>query len=134
MVAQIAVGIEIAVKRHWFDAEFPAKVRNAGVAVSHGGLGETDLVLGQLEFAPAVATTRPGGGEAGHGALADQISFEFRQGGEDPENQFPAGRRRIDVGALAGENAQADASIGKTADGRDQMLEVPSETIELPYI
>src|SRR3546814_139888 len=108
--------------------------RRVGVPSGHGGLRETDLVLGQLEFAPAVATSRPGSGEAGHGALTDQISFEFRESGEDAEDQFPARGRGVAIRTLAGQHTQPNIAVRETADRVDQVLEVPSEAIELPYI
>ena len=90
--------------------------------------------FGELELAPPTASTSARCGEAGHGPLADEVALKFRQGREYPENQFPAGRRRVDIGALAGEDAETDASIRKTAHGRDQVLEVTAKAIELPRI
>ena len=81
------------------------------VAVCHGRLSQTNLVLGQLELSAALAPPRPGRREARDGSLADEVALELRQCGENPEDQLAAGCRGVDVGALACENAQPDAAI-----------------------
>jgi hypothetical protein len=76
------------------------------VAVRHGRLSQTNLVLGQLEPSPALAPPRPGRRKTGDGSLADEVALELRQGREDPEYQLAARCRGVDVGALAGEDTQ----------------------------
>jgi hypothetical protein len=51
-----------------------------------------------------------------------------------PKISFPLDVVVVDVGALAGEDAQADAALREAANRRDQMLQVAAEVIQLPHI
>ena len=44
------------------------------------------------------------------GALGDEFALELGERGEDAEDEFAGGRRRVDRRALAGENAQSDSA------------------------
>jgi hypothetical protein len=53
-----------------------------------------------LRLAPAVAPARAGGGEAGDGALADQLALELGERREDAKDQLAGGGRRSANGRL----------------------------------
>jgi hypothetical protein len=89
VVSKLTRGVYTSVERRAADLELGAQVGDMGVAVGHGRLSEADLVLGQLERAPAPTTAGPGGGEARQGAFADEITLRLSEGGEYPEDELP---------------------------------------------
>ncbi len=64
-------------------------------------LRKTHLGFGQREFTPPFSPSRPGGFEAGDGALADQFPFKFCQGCKDAEYQPPCSGGGVDLRSLA---------------------------------
>lgn len=55
---------------------------------------------------------------------AAQFPLELRQGREDPEDQLAARGCGVDVGALAGQDLEADAARGKVLGGIDEVLKM----------
>ena len=86
MGAQLALRPDIAVEGDRLNAEFCGEFGNRGIAAFHGGLGETNLGLGEGELPAAPSPPGTGGFEPGNGALADQLALELRQGREDTED------------------------------------------------
>lgn len=78
---------DISVNGDRFDAELFCELRDGGIAVRHGRLRKSHLGFGQRKFTTSFSPARPGGFETCDGALADQFTFKFRQGGEDTEYQ-----------------------------------------------
>ena len=62
----------------------------------------------------------------------DQVALELGQRGEDAEDQPAAGGPRVDLGALAGENLEADAALFEIAHDCDEMSEIAPEAVEFP--
>ena len=75
---------------------------------------------------------RPGGGQAGLGALDDQLALELGERGEDAEDQLAGGGRRVDRRALAGQDLEPDAALGELVDQVDEVAQVAAEPVELP--
>jgi len=50
-----------------------------------------------------------------------RLALELRGRGEDAEDKFAGGRRRVDRRALAGEHAQGDSACGEIMHGVDQV-------------
>jgi hypothetical protein len=73
----------------------------------------------------------PGGGQSGGCAFADEVAFELGQGGEHVEDELAAGGGGGGVNRLL-EAAEADAAVGQTGDGVDQVPEGAAEAVELP--
>ena len=114
------------------DAESGAQLADPGLALAHGGLGEAQLGRGHLVRPPPPAATRARGGQAGPGALADQLALELGQRREDAEHQ-PAGRRWwCRSPPPAGEDSQPHAALGELVDEIDEVAQVAPEPVELP--
>ena len=60
-------------------------VLSAGVHLS----GDGELVGAECWWSATDSSS--GGGEAGHGAVADEVAFEFGEGAEEVEHEFSAG-------------------------------------------
>ena len=90
LLAQLALGPDVSVERHWSDTEFAAECGHGGVAVGHCGLGQPHLGLRQRKLPAALASARPRGLEPGQGAFADQLPFELGQRRENAEQVWPA--------------------------------------------
>lgn len=115
------------------DAEFLAKVADAGVGLSEGGLGEVEFRGGHHFGAATRSASRAGGGQACFSSLDDEFSLEFGEGSEDTEDEFAAGRTRVDVGPLARQDAEADTSLGEVLHGGHEMTEVSTQAVEFPH-
>jgi hypothetical protein len=61
------------------DAELDAQVADPGTWLTHGGLGETQLGGGHLEWPAAVAAPSARGRQDSLGAFDDQFAFELSQ-------------------------------------------------------
>ena len=62
-----------------------------------------------------------------------QFALELRQGGEDAEDEAAGRGCRVDLCALARQHAQADPTLRELLHDADEMVQVPSETVELPH-
>ena len=60
----------------------------------------------------------------GEGALADQFALELRQGSEDAEDETAGWGRRVDLGALARQDPQADSPLGQLFDNTHKVAQV----------
>jgi hypothetical protein len=98
----------------------------------HGGLSQPHLNFAERQLSAALAAPRPSRGQARFCALSNQFALEFGEGRENPEHQFTAGRGRIDVGALASKDLQADTSARQVVDRVDQVTQVAPQAVELP--
>ena len=63
-------------------------------------------------------------GQSSEGPFPDQLSFEFRQSRVDREDQFSAGRRRVDAGPLVGEHPDPDVPVVEVLHQVDEMAEI----------
>lgn len=86
MVSQVSVCIDVAIERDGLDTEFGREGSYRCVPIRHGGLRQADLGLGQHELPPPFSPACPGGVQASHGPLPDQIALELCQRGEDAED------------------------------------------------
>jgi hypothetical protein len=82
VVPKFARWADIAIEGGAADPKLPAEIRYVCLPGSHRGLRQADLVLGEFEAAPALASAGPGGGEASHRAFFDEIGFKLSQRGE----------------------------------------------------
>ena len=73
-----------------------------------------------------------GGGQAGLGALDDQLALELGERGEDAEDQLARRRGRVDRRPLAGQDPQARAAARELVDRVDEVAQVAPEPVELP--
>jgi hypothetical protein len=73
-------------------------------------LREAQFCRRHLWLATAVATTGSGSGKPRDGSLSDQLAFELRECGKNAKDQLSSGGRRIDRGALSGEDKQSDSA------------------------
>ena len=132
ILAQFAVRPDVTVEGDGFDAEFISEFGNRGIAALHGGLGKADLSLAEGKLAAAPSPSGAGGLESRQGALADQFTFELRQGRKDAEDEAAGWRCRVDLRALARQHPQADAAVRQFLHDADEMVQVASEAVELP--
>jgi hypothetical protein len=65
----------------------------------------------------------------GAGALADQVAFELRQGGEHVEDELAARGSGVDRLLQA---AEPDPALGEAGDGVDQVAQRPAQPVQLP--
>ncbi len=86
--------------------------------VSAGGRAATDASSGSC------------GAEAGHGAVADQVSFEFGKCAEQMKHEFAGGGRGVNV---LGERPEADLAVSECRDGFDEVAKQPAEPVEPPH-
>ena len=89
-------------------------VLSAGVHLSGNG----EFVGCEGGWPAADAASGSGGGEAGEGAVAYEVSFEFGEGAEEVEHQFAGGRGGVDV---LGEGSEPDLAVGECGDGFDEV-------------
>src|SRR5262249_8664032 len=121
--SQLALGADEAVERLARNAQLLAQVTNLGVALGHGGLRQAQL-SGCHRIGPAaLAATGAGGGRAGDGPLADQLALELGERRKDAKHEVTARGRRVDVGALTGEHAEADPALHQIVHRVDEMPE-----------
>ena len=132
VLAQLSLRPDVAVEGNGLDAEFMGEFGNRGIAALHGGLGETNLGLGEGKLAATPSPSGTGGLESGDGALADQLALEFRQGSEDAEDEAAGRGRRVDLCALARQHAQANPTLRELLHDTDEVVQVAPEAIELP--
>lgn len=85
-----------------------------------------DITLGR----PPWRAAGPGRGQAGLGALSDQLAFELRQGPEDVEHQFAARGSRVDVLRQA---AEPDVALGQGVHGVDEVTQRAAEAVQAPH-
>jgi len=76
-----------------------------------------------------MAASRPGRGQAGAGAFADEVAFELGQGGKDVEDELAAGGGGVDCLLQA---AEPDATLSQAGDGVDQVAQGAAQAVELP--
>ncbi len=73
-----------------------------------------------MTVGPAAGTSLgAGGGQPGHGAFVDDVTFELGEGGHHGEEEFALPAGGIGAGQLSGEDAHADAALVRVA-GDDQ--------------
>ena len=84
---------------------------------------------GQHRGSPAAAAAGPGGGQAGAGAVTDEVTLELGQRGEDVEDQLAAGGGGVDLLLQA---AEPDPVVGQAGDGVDQVAQGAAEPVQLP--
>ena len=99
----------------------------SGSARASAGGGE--LLRGERRRAATDATACARGGEAGAGALPDDLALELGERTEDVEVQPPAAGRRVD---LLGQRLEADLAGVQLLDRVDQVLEPAAETVQAP--
>ena len=81
-------------------------------------LGDGEFVGRQGRWSAADASSGSCGGEAGHGAVADEVAFELGEGTEQMEDELAAGRGGVDV---LGERPESDLAIRECGDGFDEV-------------
>lgn len=122
----------MAVERLTGDAEFGTELTDFRLGFAHGRLRQPQFRRRHLEGPAAVAPAGSCCGEAGIGALDDQLALELRQRREEVEHQPAVGRGGVDRGALAGEHLQPDAASIESLHDIDEVLEAAAQPIELP--
>ena len=100
--------------------------------MGHGRLDRANLGLCQGEGPPAFASSRSRRLKPSHGPLADKLAFEFGERGKDAEGQTAGCGCRVDRGALAGEDIQANATVGEHGDGLHQVMQAAAQPVEFP--
>ena len=115
------------------DPELFAKRADIRLTLSHARHGEPELRRRHLRLAASDPPARASGCKSGSCALYDELALELGERGEDAEDEFASGGRRVDRRALAGENAQPDAGGGELVHGVDEVAKVTAEPIELPH-
>ena len=130
--AQLALRPDVAIEGNGLDVEFLGELGNRGIAALHGGLGETNLSLGEGELPAAPSPSGTGSLEPGDGALADQFALELRQGSEDAEDEAAGRGCRVDLRTLARQDTQADSALRELLHNTDEMVQVAPEAIKLP--
>jgi len=95
----------MAIKGLAADAEFGAQVGDYRALLAHSGLREAQLCRCHLWLPAAIPASGTCCGKAGDRPLADQLSLELSQGGENPEHQLSCGGRCVDSRSLAGEHS-----------------------------
>lgn len=93
------------------------------------GRGHLRFSGGQCPWPAAFAAPRSGSGEAGLGALADDVAFELGQRPEDMEDELPAGGGRIDV---LGDALEPDLPVCQSPDRFDEVGEGAAQPIQAP--
>ena len=73
-----------------------------------------------------------GRGKPRHGPLPDQLALEFGECCENAKHQPPADRCGVDIGSLAGEDAETDLALHQIMHGVDKMAQVAPEAVEFP--
>jgi hypothetical protein len=90
VVPKLAGWAYVAIEGGTADLQFVAEVCDVRFASGHSRLRQTDLIFGEFESAPALASASPGGDETSHRAFSDEIAFKLSERREYPEDQFPA--------------------------------------------
>ena len=88
--AQGALRADVPVECLPGDAEVATKVGDLGLVLAHGGHGQAQLGAGHLVGTATLAAARPSRGQAGAGALADELALELGECGEDAGPSLPA--------------------------------------------
>jgi hypothetical protein len=79
-------------------------------------LRQAQLGCSHLVGSTAAPATRSGGEEPSLGSLDDQLALELGEGREDPEDQLAGSGRRVDGGAVPGEDPEPDAALRELVD------------------
>ena len=101
-------------------------VLSAGVQLS----GDGEFVGREDGWSSADASSGSCGGEAGDGAVADEVAFELGEGAEEVEHEFAAGGRCVDV---LGERSEPDLVFGEGSYGFDEVAQGSAEPVESPH-
>src|SRR4029453_12191508 len=88
---RLAAGVEVAVDRGSADAKGRGDRGDRVLPRAVHLLGQLEPVAGHPRWRAAAAAPGPGRGQPGGGAFADQVAFEFGQGGEYMEDELAAG-------------------------------------------
>ena len=78
---------------------------------------------------PAVGS---GGGEAGEGAFANHVTFEFREGGHHGEEEFAFSGGPVGSGECAGEDLEGDAFVVEVVGDGEDFFDGSSEAVQFP--
>ncbi len=73
--------------------------------------------------------TTTSGSQAGDGAFADQLTFEFGNGRDHRERESACGSARVD--RVAGRE-EVDTARSEVVERPDEVADAPSEAVELP--
>ena len=111
--------------------EFLGEFGNRGIAAFHGGLGETNLSLGEGKLPATFSPSGAGGFESREGALADQFALELRQGGEDTEDEA-VGVVVLICAPWPARTRRADPTFREPLYDTHQVVQVAPEAIKLP--
>jgi len=130
---QRPVGRDMPIERLSGDPELFAQRADVRLAFAHARHREPELRCRHLWLAASDASARAGGRKPGSRALHDKLALELGECGEDAEDEFASGRRRVDRRALAAQDAQPDAGGGELMHGVDEVAQVAPESIELPH-
>ena len=130
--SQLSLRADVAIEGDRLDVEFLGEFGNRGIAALHGGLGKSNLGLGEGKLAATLPSPGAGGLESGDGAFADQFTLEFRQGGEDAEDEAAGRGCRVDLRALARQYTQADPTLRELLHDTHEMVQVAPKAIQLP--
>ena len=95
-------------------------------------MARRSLAGGHLVGPATLAAARPGRGQAGAGALDDELALELGQGGEDAEHELACSGGCVDRGTLAGQDPQAHPATGQLVHQVDQVPQIAAEAVELP--
>ncbi len=100
------------------------------VGVSGSGSGED---IGAHDGGSAAgAALGSGCGEAGHGAFADHVTFEFGERCHHDKEEFPFSARAVGSGQGSGENAQANSLLVESIGDGEYFLHRSAETVQFP--
>ena len=107
-----------------------AYLLNAVIRVVEHLYGQFGLFPIELAWPAALAPSGSGGGEAGHGALADTAALELRQRRREVEVELPHRGGRIDVFR---QYFEMDFTLFQRVDDRDKVDKGPAQAVQLPH-
>ena len=132
VLAQLTSGRDVAIECDGLHPELRREVGDGRVTALHRGLRKANLGLGQGELPPSPSTSCAGGGEAGDGALANELAFKLGERRKDPEDESTCWSGGVDLRALPCQDPKPDLPVRELLDDVDEVAEVSSEAVELP--
>lgn len=121
------------VERLTRDAQLGAQLGDLGFGFAHSRLGKPQFGGRHLERATAMSAARTCRFQTGAGALDDQLALKLGEAGKNRKDQPTVGGGGVDRRAFAGQHLEADATLGQVADCVNEVAQVATEAVELPY-